>query len=130
MKKIERIAYSFLIGDLLHFGHIKMLESAKEKADYHICGVISDNVVKKWINPLICSYKERKAVVEKISYVDEVIIQNSMDPKSIWWKFNFNKRNLLNHGKDPFMDFICDRIIDGKDFIMDEKLVDLAKKIQ
>ncbi len=50
-----------------------------------------------------------------------------MDPKSIWWKFNYKKRNLLILGKDPFMDFICDRIIDGKDFIMNERLVKLSE---
>ncbi len=51
------------------------------------------------------------------------------DPKSIWWKFNYKKRDLLIPGKDPFMDFICDRIMDGEDFIMDDNLTDLATKI-
>jgi hypothetical protein len=33
---------------------------------------------------------------------------------------------LLDHllsGKNPYMDFLCDRIIDGKDFILPEELV-------
>jgi hypothetical protein len=51
-------------------------------------------------------------------------------PDSTWWKFQFNKRHLLLPGKDPFVDFICDRIMDGKDFIMDEKLVKLSEKDQ
>jgi len=46
--------------------------------------------------------------------------------KSGWWKYRKKKDRLLIPGKDPFIDFICDRIIDGKDFIMDEKLVKLS----
>lgn len=49
------------------------------------------------------------------------------DPDSNWWKFQFKKRHLLLPGKDPFIDFICERIVDGKDFIMDEKLVALSQ---
>jgi len=32
----------------------------------------------------------------------------------------------LIQGNDPFVDFICDRLMDGEDFIMDRKLVALA----
>lgn len=51
------------------------------------------------------------------------------DNTSSFWKFQFDKRDLLLPDKDPFVDFICDRIIDGKDFIMDEDLVVLAEQI-
>jgi cytidyltransferase-like protein len=80
MTKPKRIAYSFLIADLIHYGHLSMLETARKNADYHICGVISDAVVEKWISPKICTYEERKGVIESIRYVDEVICQDSMDP--------------------------------------------------
>lgn len=91
MKKINKIAYSFLIGDLFHYGHLKMLETARQKSDYHICGVISDDVVDRWISPKLCNYEERKAVIEKIKCVDDVWAQDSMDPtanlKKIYEKF-------------------------------------------
>jgi len=51
------------------------------------------------------------------------------NPKSSWWEFQFGRRDLLLPGKDPFMDFICDKILNGEDFIMDEKLVELAEKL-
>lgn len=35
---------------------------------------------------------------------------------------------IASYKRLPFMDFVCDRILDGKDFIMDEKLVELAEK--
>jgi hypothetical protein len=50
------------------------------------------------------------------------------NPHSTWWEFQFSKRDLLLPGKDPFMDFICEKIMSGEDFIMDEKLVQLAEK--
>jgi hypothetical protein len=43
------------------------------------------------------------------------------------WKFQYEKRHLLLPGKDPFMDFVCRHILNGKDFVMDENLVVLAK---
>jgi len=45
------------------------------------------------------------------------------DPKSKWWNFQFDKKELLLEGQDPVIDFICEKIIDGTDFIMDEKLL-------
>jgi SAM-dependent methyltransferase len=45
------------------------------------------------------------------------------DPNSRWWNLRVEKLNLLEPGKDRFVDFICDRILDGKDFIMDDSLV-------
>ena len=50
------------------------------------------------------------------------------DPNDIWWHYQADKKDLLKPNRDPFVGFICDRIIDGKDFIMDEKLVELALK--
>jgi SAM-dependent methyltransferase len=50
------------------------------------------------------------------------------DPKSQWWNLQWDKLNSLLPGKDPFVDFICEKILDGKDFIMDEELVALAQR--
>jgi len=49
------------------------------------------------------------------------------DPTTEWWKFQFDKSHLLLAGEDPFVDFICDRIVDGRDFVMDNELVRLAE---
>jgi glycerol-3-phosphate cytidylyltransferase-like family protein len=76
----SRIVYSFLIGDLFTYGHLRMLEKAKAQGDWHVCGVITDEVALKWTSPLICNFQERKAVLEKITVVDEVMAQDSMDP--------------------------------------------------
>lgn len=50
------------------------------------------------------------------------------DPESKWWHFQYDQREQLLPGRSPFVDFICDRILDGKDFIMDDRLVSLAQQ--
>jgi len=75
-----KIAYSHMIGDLFNYGHLKALEKARKSADLHICGVITDEVARKWTSPLVCSYEERKAVIERIDYVDQAWRQDSLDP--------------------------------------------------
>lgn len=49
------------------------------------------------------------------------------EPGSSWWKFQQQKAHLLFPGQDVFTDFICDRILDGQDFIMPENLVRRAE---
>lgn len=75
---------------------------------------------------------EQRSLARKYAYCyfiqRQVPLPVVKDPVSAWWKFQFKKWTLLLPGEDPFMDFICERIMDGKDFIMDEKLVELAEK--
>jgi Capsule polysaccharide biosynthesis protein len=49
------------------------------------------------------------------------------DPRSIWWNLQHERRDLLLPGADPFLDFICDHLIAGEDFVMDRDLVTLAE---
>ncbi|MBI5296367.1 MAG: hypothetical protein HY869_12900 [Chloroflexi bacterium] len=54
-------------------------------------------------------------------------VLDESQPNSKQWKFQYKRRHLLLPGKDPFMDFVCEHILNGKDFVMDENLVALAK---
>lgn len=47
------------------------------------------------------------------------------DPNS-WWTFPFRRPEALLPGNDPFVDFVCHRILDGRDFVMDDRLVAAA----
>ena len=44
--KIKKIAYSGVVGDLFHYGHLHSLQFAKSISDYSICGVFTDEVVE------------------------------------------------------------------------------------
>ena len=44
-EKVKTIVYSFVVGDLFHYGHLQILEKANEIGNYHICGVLTDKAV-------------------------------------------------------------------------------------
>ena len=106
-KKHHTISYTFIIGDLFHYGHLQLLQNAKKKADYHICGVISDITANQWEPHIVCNYNERKKVIENLNCVDEVLIQNSKDPldnlKIIHSRFP-NARIILFQGHQKWGD--------------------------
>lgn len=65
---------------MFHIGHLNLIRRAKEKCDYLIVGVSTDEVVEQYKHkhPII-PYEERAAIVAAIRYVDEVVPQTSMD---------------------------------------------------
>lgn len=48
---------------------------------------------------------------------------------SAWWFFQYDQAERLLPGKDSFTDFVIQRIMDGKDFIMNEDLVAETEKL-
>ena len=67
--------------DLLHYGHIRLLERAKALGDYLIVGVTSDDYDKSRgkINNQQ-SLLERIAAVRATGIADEIIIENRRHP--------------------------------------------------
>ena len=96
MKKI--IGYTTGVFDLFHIGHLNILKRAKEKCDYLIVGVSTDELVEAYKNkkPVI-PFENRVQIVEAIKYVDKVVPQTSLD-KSLAW--NDLKFDILFHGDD------------------------------
>ena len=78
MKKI--ITYGTF--DLLHYGHVNLLERAKALGDYLIVALSSDefNWNKKHKKSYF-SYDERKRLLEAIRYVDLVIPEENWEQK-------------------------------------------------
>ncbi len=52
----------------------------------------------------------------------QVPISVVANPDSKWWSFQFDKRERLLPGMDPVIDFVCERVMDGEDFIMSAAL--------
>ena len=66
--------------DVLHTGHVLMLEEAKSVCDYLIVGVQSDpNIDRSSKNKPVQSYDERIITVQAIKYVDEIVLYNTED---------------------------------------------------
>jgi len=82
-RPIKRVAYSFVVGDLFHYGHLQALEFAKKQCDYNVVGVLTDNVVEGYRFRPIANLKERKAVINALTCVDRVVVQDILDPTAI-----------------------------------------------
>ena len=67
--------------DVLHRGHINLLRRAKERGDYLIVGISTDefNAIKG--KKSYYDYETRKQMLEAIRYVDEVIPECEWDQK-------------------------------------------------
>lgn len=92
------IGYTTGVFDLFHIGHLNILKRAKEKCDFLIVGVSTDELVEtyKHRKPVI-PFEERVAIVEAIKYVDKVVPQTSMDKMAAWNKMHFD---VVFHGND------------------------------
>lgn len=77
--------------DILHIGHIKLLEFAKSQGDYLIVGIDSDERIKgsKGEGRPINNQKDRCEFLRAIGVVDEVVIFNSSEGLSNAVKENF-----------------------------------------
>ena len=68
--------------DLLHYGHIRLLERAKALGDYLIVALSTDEF--NWVEKqkkCYFSYEERQRLLEAIRYVDLVIPEESWEQK-------------------------------------------------
>ena len=78
MKKV--ITYGTF--DLLHYGHIQLLRRAKERGDYLIVALSTDEF--NWNSKqkkCYFSYEQRKLLLESIRYVDLVIPEENWEQK-------------------------------------------------
>lgn len=67
--------------DILHAGHVELLEYAKTLGDYLIVAIDTDRRVKKLkgLNRPIIGEKNRKKVLKSLRCVDEVMVFDSDD---------------------------------------------------
>ncbi len=79
--------------DMLHIGHINLLTRAKARGDYLIVGVTSDDYDRSRgkLN-VIQSQKERMEAIQKLDFVDEVILETHKNQKQEdLLKYNINE---------------------------------------
>lgn len=78
MKKV--ITYGTF--DLLHYGHILLLQRAKELGDHLTVALSTDEFNRLKNKASYFSYDKRKVMLESIRYVDEVIPEETWEQKS------------------------------------------------
>jgi len=67
--------------DLLHHGHIRLLQRAKALGDFLVVAVSTDEFNAGKGKQAFHDYETRKEIVEAIRYVDLVIPENSWEQK-------------------------------------------------
>ncbi|CAM3761638.1 adenylyltransferase/cytidyltransferase family protein [Rouxiella silvae] len=82
-----RTVITFGTFDVLHIGHINILQRAKKHGDRLIVGVSSDalNFSKKSRNPVYSEF-ERTSIIAALNCVDEVFIEESLELKGEYIK--------------------------------------------
>lgn len=100
MEKII-VGYTTGVFDMFHIGHLNILKRAKEKCDYLIVGVSTDELCLSYKHKApIVPYEERKAIVEAIKYVDAVVPQVDRDKFGAWEKYHFDVMFVGDDWKD------------------------------
>ncbi|ECC0863597.1 glycerol-3-phosphate cytidylyltransferase [Listeria monocytogenes] len=77
MKKV--ITYGTF--DLIHWGHIRLLERAKALGDYLIVAISTDEFNRIKHKEAYHNFEHRKLILEAIRYVDEVIPESNWEQK-------------------------------------------------
>lgn len=85
--------------DLLHYGHIRILKRAKQRGDYLVVAVSTDefNAIKG--KRAYHDYKTRKKMLEAVRYVDLVIPENTWEQK-----------------RDDVLNYKIDEVVMGSDW--------------
>ena len=74
-----KIGFTCSTFDLLHAGHITMLEEARRQCDFLIVGLQNDPTLDRpdTKNPPVQSIIERQIQLSAVKYVDEVVVYNT-----------------------------------------------------
>ena len=82
---MSKIIFTNGCFDIIHTGHIRLLEYAKSLGDYLIVGLNSDDSIKRLKGETrpINKEKDRKYILECIRFVDQVIIFEEDTPYDI-----------------------------------------------
>jgi len=97
-----KVGITFSAFDLLHAGHIKMLEDAKKQCDYLICGLQTDPTLDRpEKNRPAQTVVERYIQLRGCSYVDKIVpYATEQDLEDILRSFDIHVRILGEEYKD------------------------------
>lgn len=97
-----KIGITFSAFDLLHAGHIKMLEEAKSQCDFLICGLQTDPTIDRpEKNKPIQTVVERYIQLKGCKFVDEIVpYTTEQDLEDILKAFKIDVRILGDEYQD------------------------------
>ena len=101
------IVYAYIVGDILHYGHLRYLMNAKALGDKLIVGVLTDEAVMEKKPKPIIPFSERLPLISGLGCVDVAIPQNTYAPHDnvkrvgadILVESTSHSQDLLDYGK-------------------------------
>ncbi len=94
MKENEKVVIGFTDGvyDMFHVGHLNMIEACKQRCDYLIVGVHSDEIVEGYKHrKTIINEADRCRIVGALKVVDKVVLNKTRDKLELAKLYGFNK---------------------------------------
>jgi glycerol-3-phosphate cytidylyltransferase len=97
-----KVGITFSAFDLLHAGHVKMLEEAKRNCDYLICGLQTDPTIDRpEKNKPVQTVVERYIQLKACKHVDEIVpYATEQDLEDILRAFKIDVRIVGEEYKD------------------------------
>jgi rfaE bifunctional protein nucleotidyltransferase chain/domain len=125
------------VFDLIHYGHIKHLESAKKRCDYLFVSVTSDEYIKKGPMRPIHKNNERIKFLQSLKYIDHVFVANgesgvdsiNLVKPDFYFKGGDYKNNKLDKTKKIFKEIHAVKENKGKIIYTNEKHMSSSKII-
>lgn len=97
-KKLGIVGYTAGAFDVFHIGHLNLLKRAREKCDYLIVGVTTDELVLQTKNKRpLSTLEERMSIIASLKYVNQVVVQDNLDKVQAWYQYKFD---ILFSGDD------------------------------
>lgn len=76
-----RVGYAYVVGDLVHSGHIRHLRNCKALCDFLIVGVLTKEAVLEKKPAPVLDFKERVDIISELRSVDAVVAQETYSPE-------------------------------------------------
>lgn len=94
--KTNKKVYVGLAADILHKGHINILEIANKLGDVTV-GLLTDKAISSYKNLPYLTFEQRKVILQNLKNVKNVISQNTLDYRK---NLNLLKPDYVVHGDD------------------------------
>ena len=91
-----KTVYVGMCADVVHPGHLNIINTASELGRV-VVGLLTDEAIASYKRKPFFSYEQRKALVEHIKGVDEVVTQETLDYVDNLRKF---RPDFVVHGDD------------------------------